>query len=71
MICDTIAAGMAYKVKKWSPSNGLDYFENRKDKEYINDSIKEILRDVYVQIKEKGINKTITKKNLKKNIINM
>lgn len=66
MICDTIAAGMAYKGKNWTPKDCLEYFENRNDKEYINDSIKDILRDVYKQIETNGIKNTITKKKLKK-----
>ena len=31
----------------------------------LNDDIKKILRDVYKQLEEKGIDKTINKKNLK------
>jgi len=66
MICDTIAASMAYMGKDWNPKSQREYFENRKDLDYINDSIKEILIDVYIQIEKNGINKTINKKNLKK-----
>ena len=65
MICDTLAAGMAYKGKDWKQTDQLKYFENRNDKEYLNESIKEVLMEVYRQVGEYGIDKTITKKNLK------
>ena len=42
------------------------YFENRKDLDYINDKIKNVLREVYKQVEENGLDKTLNKKNLKK-----
>lgn len=66
MICDTLAAGITYKGKDWYPSYQLEYFKKRKDKQYINESIKKILEEVYTQVSEQGLDKTITKKNLKK-----
>ena len=59
MICDTLAAGMAYKGKDWTPKGCIEYFENRKDLDYINDKIKNVLREVYKQIDESGIDKTL------------
>lgn len=66
MICDTIAAGIVYKGKKWSAKQQIKYFTSRNDLGYINDDIKKILIDVYNQIDKNGINKTLNKKNLKK-----
>ena len=66
MICDTLAAGMIYKGKDWYQGYQLEYYEKRKDKEYINNDIKKVLEDVYRQVSKKGINKTINKNNLKK-----
>ena len=66
MICDTLAAGMAYQGKKWYPSYQLEYYEKRKDKAYINEQIKKVLEETYKQVATNGINKTINKKNLKK-----
>lgn len=66
MICDTIAAGLVYKGKEWTNSSPLEYYNNRKDKEYINEDIKQVLVTVYEQVAKNGINKTITRKNLKK-----
>lgn len=65
MICDTLAAGMAYQGKEWNQSFQLEYYKNRKDKEYINDSIKKVLEEVYEQVSKYGIDKTLKKKNLK------
>lgn len=66
LLCDTIAAGMAYNGKEWNPNSQKQYFENRKDLEYINEDIKKVIREVYEQVNKYGINKTINKKNLKK-----
>lgn len=66
MICDTISAGLVYKGKEWTNSSPLEYYNNRKDKEYINEDIKQVLVTVYEQVAKNGINKTITRKNLKK-----
>lgn len=66
MICDTLAAGMIYKGKEWYPSYQLEYFEKRKDKEFINKDIQKVLEEVYKQVSQKGLNKTINSKNLKK-----
>lgn len=66
MICDTISAGLVYKGKEWTNSSPLEYYNNRKDKEYINEDIKQVLVTVYEQVAKNGINKTITRKNFKK-----
>lgn len=65
LICDTLAAGMVYKGKDWKQNSQIEYFENRKDLDYINDDIKNVIREVYKQVDKNGIDKTITKKNLK------
>ena len=65
MICDTLAASMVYNGKDWTPQENLDYFNRRKDKEYINDKMVLILEEVYTLIIEQGIDKTINRKSLK------
>ena len=65
LICDNIAASITYSGKQWTPKSLLDYFLKRKDLEYINDDIKKVLIDIYTQVIKNGIDKTITKKNLK------
>lgn len=65
MICDNIAAGMTYHSKDWVPSDCLKYFEKRTDLEWMNDSIKEVLIEVYNSLIINGLDKTINKKFLK------
>lgn len=65
LICDNIAASLTYLGKNWSPNAQLNYFKNRKDLDYINDKIKNLLVAVYTEISKKGINKVINKKALK------
>ena len=65
MICDTLAAGKIYMGKNWYLAYQLDYFNKRKDKEYINDDIKKVLEHVYKEVALNGIGATINKKNLK------
>lgn len=66
MICDTLAAGLTYQGKNWYPSYQLEYFNNRTDKSLINEKIVKVLNDVYSEVAQFGINKTINKKNLKR-----
>ena len=74
MICDTLAASMVYNGKDWDKTIPLKYFNNRKDLEYINPKIRDILIEVYTLVERDGINKTVNKKKLKeiyyKNITN-
>ncbi len=66
MICDTLAAGIVYSGKEWKKDNQLNFYNKRKDKEYINPKIQNFLLTVYSQIANEGINKVITSKNLKR-----
>ena len=65
LIVDNIAASIVYLGKNWTANSQLDYFKNRKDLDYINDKIKNLLIAVYTEISKKGINKVIKKKVLK------
>ena len=66
MICDNLAAGLTYQGKNWIKEYQLEYFNNCVNTELINDKIVNVLKDTYIQVANRGINKTITKKNLKK-----
>jgi len=66
MICDTIAAGMSYMKKDWTPKAQLEYFNNRNDLKYLNHNIKKVINDVYLQLDKQGINQTINPRNLKR-----
>lgn len=65
MVCDTLAAGIVYNGKKWKTNTQLEYWNRTKDRELLNEKIKQFLETVYIQISEKGINEVINKKNLK------
>lgn len=65
MICDGLAAGIVYNGKKWTNDLQLKYWNNRKQYAKINPRISNLLTEVYTQISKQGIDKTITKKNLK------
>ncbi len=65
MICDTLAASMVYNGKNWNADTNLEYLLNRKDLDYINPKIKDILIEVYTLIRDEGIDKVITRKRLK------
>lgn len=66
MICDTLAASLVYNGKEWKQDTPLNYFNKRKDKEYINPKIQEFLLTVYKQVASDGIDKVVTSNNLKK-----
>ena len=66
MVCDTLAASLVYNGKEWKRDTPLNYFNKRKDKEYINLGIQKFLLTVYEQIANDGIDKVVTSHNLKK-----
>ena len=65
LICDNLAASITYMGKNWTPESQLEYFKNRKDLIYLNKDIKKLLIDIYEQIIKDGIDKTISKENLR------
>lgn len=65
MICDTLAASLVYHGKEWTKSTPLEYYTKRKDKEYINEKIRQVLEEVYSLVATDGIEETINKKKLK------
>ena len=66
MICDTYAAGMTYQGKKWSQEYQLNYWNKVKDTVQMNPKMKALLERVYQEVANKGINKVLKKKYLKK-----
>jgi len=65
MVCDTLAAGKTYLGKNWTKSSQLDYWNRTKDLRYINQKTAKFLEAVYTQVSKYGIEKTITKRNLR------
>ncbi len=66
MICDKLAAGMAYKKKDFTYEYELNYWMKEKEKIKINKKTEEFVTAVLSSVVKDGINKTINKKNMKK-----
>ena len=65
MVCDELAAGIAYNGKNWTNHTQLDYYMNKERKNLINPHIDKFLIATFTQVSEKGIDATLTKKNIK------
>ena len=65
MLCDKIAAGMIYMGKEWTKEYELQYWLNERDKTLVNDQIEALITEVLTQISELGVDKVLTKKNIK------
>ena len=65
MICDKLAAGMAYKGKDFTKEYELEYWKKEKEKVSVNENIQKFITDILIQIAKDGIDKVLTKKNLK------
>ena len=70
MICDKMAAGMAYEKEKFSEQYELDYWNKEKQYEKINSKTEQFVTAILEQAVEEGINKTFTKANFRKNYEN-
>ena len=64
MICDKLAAGMAYKGKDFTPQYELDYWNIERTKIRVNPKTQDFVTEVLTQITKKGINKTLNKHNM-------
>ena len=64
MVCDTLAAGLTYKKKNWKKDYQLNYWMRVRKYAEINPKIDFLLTRIYTEVSEKGINKTITRKNM-------
>lgn len=65
MICDQISAGIVYEGKNWDKTHQLKYWTKQKEKMFMDERIKKVLDTVYTQLANDGIDKTITRNNLK------
>lgn len=68
MICDNLAAGMAYQGKHWYSGYQLDYYNRTtKNKDIrMNDKNKKMLEVAFTMVRDEGLKKTINKKTLRK-----
>ena len=65
MLCDKLAAGIVYQGKKWKKEYQLEYLKKEKENVLINKKIEELITDFFTQVSLNGIEKTLTKKNIK------
>lgn len=65
MICDKLAAGIVYEGKKWTKEYELEYWNKEKEKIEAHPKMKDFITAVMTEVAEQGIDKTLTKKNIK------
>ena len=65
MICDKLAAGMAYQGKNFTPQYELEYWQRERTKQKIHPKIEQFVTDVLTEMAKEGLDKTLTKKNIK------
>ncbi len=65
MICDKLAAGMAYMGKDFTNEYELEYWKKEKEKMHVNPKMELFVTEVLTNVAENGINKTLTKNNIK------
>ena len=67
LICDKLSASIVYEGEKWNNASELKYWlEKESNRIPMNPKIKSFITEVFTEVSENGIEKTITKKNLKK-----
>lgn len=65
MICDKLSASIVYNGKDWTTSSEYDYWQKEKYKIIMNPKCEHFLTEVFTQVKDNGIDKTLTKNNIK------
>ncbi len=66
MICDKLAAGIIYQGKNWTKEFELSYWEEKeKNKIEMNPKMRDFVTAVMTEVAKEGIDKTLTKKNIK------
>lgn len=65
MICDKLSASKVYNGKEWTNRSELDYWNIEKTKDRVNKHVEEMLTETFEQVAKNGINKTLTRKNIK------
>lgn len=66
MICDKLAAGIIYEGKSWTKELELSYWEEReKNTLEMNPKIRDFITAVFEEVAKQGIDKTLTKKNIR------
>lgn len=65
MICDKLSASITYNGKNWTNSSEYEYWVKEKKRIIVNPKIENFLEEVFLNIKENGLEKILDKKYLK------
>ncbi len=67
MMCDKLSASITYNGKDWTNASEYNYWKVEKEKPFtiINPKCEHFLTEVFTQVKDYGIDKTLNKKNIK------
>ena len=65
MICDKLSASMVYNGKNWKPYMECEYWDMAKKVTILNPKVEKMITETFRQVKDNGLNETLTKKNIK------
>lgn len=65
MVCDKLAAGIVYNGKQWRQDSQIKYYLKERETSMVHPKIDKFLINVFTQVSEKGLEKTLTKQNIK------
>ncbi len=65
MICDKIAAGIVYRGKEFSNDWQINYYMKEREFMFVNPHVDKFMIAVFTQLSKEGLNKTLTKTNIK------
>ncbi len=65
IICDKLSASKTYNGKNWTTSSEYEYWQKEVTRIIINPKMQNFFTEVFIQVKDNGIDKTLTKKNIK------
>ena len=64
MLCDNLAAGIAYNGENWKQDMPLKYWNEKKNKALFHPKLLDFFNEVFIEIEKDGIEKVVTKQNL-------
>lgn len=65
MICDKLAAGIVYSGKDWTPNTQIEYYRKERKLNLTHPQIDKFMMAVFAQVSKEGLDKTLTKQNIK------
>ncbi len=65
MICDKLSASITYNGKNWTNASEYEYWLKEREKIILNPKVDKFLTELFLQVKNNGIEKIITKQNVK------